>query len=117
MAQLASCRKGRHGKSVSASVHTHCHWAEGKLSQSLRLINQSNVPNQCPVKRWCVLATVAAGIVTRLLAGRPMNRGSIATEGNIFVSSPKVKTGSGAHPAFCSVGTTDSFPGDNAAGT
>jgi hypothetical protein len=47
----------------------------------------------------------ADGIVTKLPAGRPKNRGSITGMGKMFISSPK--TGCGAHQAFYQMGTMD----------
>lgn len=112
MALLAASWKGRHGKSVTASVHTH---SLGGRKTAAEFATDRSVECATPVPRWG--ATVAAGMVTRLLTGRPRNPGSIATEGNIFVSSPKRQDRLWCPPAFCSVGTTDSFPRVNVAGT
>jgi hypothetical protein len=50
-----------------------------------------------------------------LRAGRPGDRGSISGRGkNDFSSSLCVQIGSGAHPASCTMGTGDSFPGAKA---
>jgi hypothetical protein len=47
-----------------------------------------------------------------LRAGRPGDRGSISNRGQmIFFSSPCVQTGSGAHPASCTMGTGGPFSG------
>ena len=51
---------------------------------------------KAPRYRWS--RRRADGIVTKLLAGRPKNRGSITGKRKMFISSPK--TGCGAHPAF-----------------
>jgi hypothetical protein len=83
MAQLASCWRSRHG------FCPHTLSLGGRITVVEFATDQSDVPNQYPVKRRCVLATVAARTVTRLLDGRPRNRGSISTGGSIFVSSPK----------------------------
>jgi hypothetical protein len=49
-----------------------------------------------------------------LLAGRPGDQGSIPGRGESFPSSLCVQTGSGAHPASCTMGTGGPFPGAKA---
>jgi hypothetical protein len=56
----------------------------------------------------------SVGIVTRLLAGWPRNRGSIP--GRDFSLPHNVQTGIGAHPAFYTMGTGGPSAGGNAAG-
>jgi hypothetical protein len=53
--------------------------------------------------------------VTRLLAGRPENRGSILSKGRDFFLLCCVKTGSGVQPTYYPMGTKCSFSGDKAA--
>ena len=103
-------------KFVHASVHTRAHSLDRRKTIAEFATDQSNVPNQCPVKRWCDLATVIAGKVTNLLIGRPRNRGSIATGGNICVSSPKRQDRLWDPPSRLFIGYNGHFPGGNAAG-
>jgi hypothetical protein len=49
-----------------------------------------------------------------LRTGRPGDRGSIPGRGKDFSSNLCVQTGSGAHPASCTMGTGDTFPGGKA---
>jgi hypothetical protein len=49
-----------------------------------------------------------------LRAGRPGDRGSIPAEAKDFSSDLCLQTGSGAHPASCTVGTGGPFPGGKA---
>jgi hypothetical protein len=49
-----------------------------------------------------------------LLAGRPGNQGSIPGGGKGFSCSLCVQTGSGTHPASCTMGTGGPFPGAKA---
>lgn len=46
--------------------------------------------------------------VSRLQTGHSVLRIPARTR---VISSPKIQSGSGAHPASCSMGTTNSFPG------
>jgi hypothetical protein len=58
----------------------------------------------------------SCGITTRLLAGRPRNRGSIPGRDKRDSLPDIVQTCSGAHAVSCTVGTVGSFTGDKAAG-
>jgi len=57
----------------------------------------------------------AVSLVTRLEAAWPSNRGSVLGRIERFLSFQSVYTGSGAHPASCSMRTRSFFPWGNAA--
>jgi hypothetical protein len=56
----------------------------------------------------------SGSIVSCLRAGRSGDQGSIPDRGRVFVFSPCVQTGSGAHPTSYPMGTGGSFPGGKA---
>jgi hypothetical protein len=58
----------------------------------------------------------SVGIVTRLQAGQPRNRGSIPSTGKRFNSSIEINVGAGVHLASHSTGTAGSLYGDKEVG-
>jgi hypothetical protein len=58
----------------------------------------------------------AGSIVTRVRAVRSWGRGSMAPKDKTCISGPKVLTGSGSHPAPCTLGIQDCLYGDKVTG-